>query len=83
MPDYIEIINAKYLEGYKIQITFNDKTEVIVDFEEFLSNSQHPGIKKYLDVEKFKAFQLCDGDLDWNNFDLCFPVSDLYTGKVA
>lgn len=83
MPGYFEIIKAEYLEAYKVRIIFNDKTEVVVDFESFLSKSQHPRIRQYLDIEMFKTFRLCDGDLDWNEFDLCFPVSDLYSGKVA
>jgi hypothetical protein len=80
---YLSIIEAIYLEGYKIQLRFNDASEVVVDFEAFLSGATHPDIRKYLDVEEFQKFQVVDGELDWNDFDLCFPIGDLHSGKVA
>lgn len=83
MPEYFEITTAQYLEGYKIKLIFSDRAEVVVDFAQFLSNSQHPEIRKYLALEEFKKFQVRDGNLDWNDFDLCFPIADLYSGKVA
>ena len=83
MSDYFEITHAQYLKGYEIKLTFSDGVEVVVDFEQFLSSSQHQEIRKYLDLEEFKKFQVRDGDLDWNDFDLCFPLADLHEGKVA
>ena len=29
-----------------------------------------------------KEFKIINGDIDWNDFDMCFPVYDIYTGKI-
>jgi len=35
-----------------------------------------------LDERKFKEFQIIDGNLNWNDYDLIFPIYDLYQGRV-
>ncbi len=74
--------SAKYFSHYVFRIKVNDGNERIVDFKPFLSKSLHPAIKKYLDENKFSDFSLIDGNLNWNDYDLIFPVSDLYSGKI-
>ena len=32
--------------------------------------------------EKFQGFRVEHGDLVWGDYDLCFPVADLYRGKI-
>ncbi len=27
-------------------------------------------------------YNLDDGDLEWNDYDLCFPVADLYENNI-
>jgi hypothetical protein len=78
----LKIDSAKYLSDYAIRIKFNDGNERLVDFKPFLSKSLHPSIKKYLDENKFSAFSLTDGNLNWNDYDLIFPISDLYKGQI-
>jgi hypothetical protein len=78
----IEIINARYIGDYAIRINFKDGFSKLVDFKPFLESSLHPSIRKYLDEEKFKEFQIVDGNLNWNDYDLIFPVEDLYEGKI-
>jgi hypothetical protein len=80
--DQLKIDSAKYLSDYAIRIKFNDGNEKLVDFKPFLSRSLHPSIKKYLDENKFSNFSLTDGNLNWNDYDLIFPISDLYKGKL-
>jgi hypothetical protein len=79
---YIEIINAQYLNNYKIEFEFNDHSKKIVDFETFLNRAKNPTLKKYLDKTLFKNFTLRDGDIDWNDYELCFPIADLYDGSI-
>ena len=79
----LKIDSAKYLSDYVIRIIFNDGNERLVDFKPFLSKSLHPTIKKYLDENKFSSFSLTDGNLNWNDYDLIFPISELYNGKVG
>ena len=78
----LKIDSARYLSDYAIRIRFNDGNERLVDFKPFLSKSLHPSIKKYLDESKFSNFSLTDGNLNWNDYDLIFPISDLYKGQI-
>lgn len=80
--DPLKIASAKYLSDYAIQIIFSDGNEKLVDFKPFLSKSLHPSIKKYLNESKFSNFSLTDGNLNWNDYDLIFPISDLYNGRI-
>jgi len=79
----IKIESAKYLSEFVIRIKFNDGNERLVDFKPFLSKSLHPSIQKYLDENKFSNFSLTDGNLNWNDYDLIFPLSDLYNGQIG
>jgi len=81
--DVIEVVSADYVHDHLIRILFNDHSVITIDFEPFLSKSQHPSIKKYLDKDLFKNFDIKDGNLNWNDYDLIFPVYDLYSGKIA
>ncbi len=78
----IFVKKAKYLKEYKIQILFSDETEQILDFKGFLSTAKNPMTKKYLNTNLFKKFQIKHGDLEWNDFELCFPIWDLHEGKI-
>ena len=31
---------------------------------------------------KFKNYEIVDGNLNWNDYDLIFPIEDLYEGKL-
>lgn len=75
---YIEITQAHHLKDYKIEFEFNNQTKKIIDFENFLKQAKNPMIKKYLNLETFKHFSLRDGDIDWNDYELCFPIADIY-----
>ncbi|MBX2998392.1 MAG: DUF2442 domain-containing protein [Caldilineaceae bacterium] len=78
----VEIVSVAYLNGYKLQIWFNDGHIQIVDFEPFLQSSLNPLIRKYLDPVLFQQFSVEDGDLQWNDYDLCFPIADLYENDL-
>ncbi|MCX6163150.1 MAG: DUF2442 domain-containing protein [Ignavibacteriae bacterium] len=80
--DLIEIKSAMYIGDYVIRIFFNDGINRLVDFKLFLESSLHPSIRKYLDEIKFKQFEIVDGNLNWNDYDLIFPIDDLYEGKI-
>jgi hypothetical protein len=79
----LKIDSAKYLSDYVIRIRFSNGKERLVDFKPFLSKSLHPSIKKYLDENRFSNFTLTDGNLNWNDYDLIFPLSDLYNGQIG
>jgi len=80
--DIIEVKSARYIGDYAIRVFFNDGFSKLVDFRPFLESSLYPSIRNYLDEANFKEYQIIDGNLNWNDYDLIFPVEDLYEGKI-
>jgi hypothetical protein len=80
--EIIEIKMADYLGNFIIKLLFDDGTEKQVNFRPFLENAVHPSIRKYLDEKLFQDYQIIDGNLNWNDYDMVFPVADLYEGKI-
>jgi hypothetical protein len=78
----ITIEKADYLGDYRLKLTFNDNTSQLINFYPFLNNSLNPFIRRYLDINEFKKFKLDNGDLEWNNYDLCFSIADLYENNI-
>ncbi|WP_420576496.1 DUF2442 domain-containing protein [Ekhidna sp.] len=78
----LAIKSAHYIGDFAIRISFTDGTEKMVDFKPFLNANKHPEIKKYEKEERFKQFKIVNGNLDWNDFELCFPLSDLYHNTI-
>jgi hypothetical protein len=78
----ISISNAIYLEDYKISFSFSDQTNRMIDFYPFLQNAKNPMVKKYLNKPLFRNFKIEYGDIQWNDYELCFPIWDLYQGDI-
>jgi hypothetical protein len=78
----VDVVKAEYVEAYKLRILFSDGTEQVVDFGPFLQASNNPLIRKYLQPDLFRDFTVEHGDLFWHDYDLCFPIADLYTGDL-
>ena len=82
MSKLINIVEANYLDNYKIYFKFDDGKENVVDFETFILTAIHPDIQKYKDLKQFKHFSLAYGDIEWNDYELAFPIYDLYKGNI-
>ena len=80
--DLIAIKSVKYIGDFAVRIYFSDGVNKLVDFRPFLESSLHPSIRKYLDESRFKEYQIIDGNLIWNDYDMIFPLEDLYKGRV-
>ena len=80
--EVLEITNAEQFSRYALKFDFSDGTERVIDFEPFLKASRNPAIRAYLNPEKFSQFRLEYGDLVWDDYDLCFPIADLYEGEI-
>ena len=79
----ISVIEAKYKEAFKLEIVFNDNKKNVIDFESFLQSHNHPQFNKYKKEDNFKRFKIENGNIVWgNNWDMIFPVYDLYKGKI-
>jgi hypothetical protein len=80
--NYLEITEAKYVSGYCIRLTFNDGKVRVMDFEPFLRKARNPDLAQYRQLRKFKSFHLHYGDLMWGDYEMIFPIADLYRGQI-
>jgi hypothetical protein len=80
--EIIEIKSANYLKDYQLRLLFNDGKSRVLDFEIFLKNALNPMTRKYLKKSNFQNFSIKYGDLVWGDYEMCFPIWDLYEGKL-
>jgi len=78
----INILSADPDGDYRLRLRFDDGVVQSVDFLPFLSRSHHPDIRRFLDPGRFASFHLEFGELVWGDFDLCFPIMDLYHNRI-
>jgi len=78
----LAIIAAEYIKDYKIRLVFSGNEERVIDFEPFLKVSINPMTRKFLDMNAFKKFKIEYGDLIWNDYEMCFPIMDLYENNI-
>lgn len=80
--NYLEVVEAKYVSGHKIRLTFNDGLVRVMDFEPFLRKAMNPDTAKYRQLRNFKKFHLHYGDLMWGDYEMIFPITDLHRGEI-
>ncbi len=75
---------ARQLANLSVKLKFNDGTVQEVDFEPFLQNHPHPQYSKYTKPSNFKKFYIENGNIVWRkNWDLMFPIEQLYNGNIS
>lgn len=79
----LSVERAKYLYGFKIKLGFSNEKSKTVDCKHFLLEQAHPSLKKYLKISEFKKFKVMNGNLNWNNYEMIFPIEHLYKRKVG
>lgn len=82
-PKSYNVIKANYINGYCLEITFEDGHKVIVDFNDVILKYAVGDYAKYKKIANFKRFKIDHGNLVWGkDYDLFFPPERLYTGKI-
>ena len=67
--DYIYVTSAEDAGNLCVRLTFNDGHQSVVDIGDFIRKHPHP---------------IDDGNVVWgDDWDLIFPVENLYSGSVA
>jgi hypothetical protein len=61
------VVNARIVEGYKVEIRFNDGTDGIIDFQNIIKNDKREIIKELLDKNKFQTVKVEYDTLVWEN----------------
>ena len=82
MNKTISVTAAQSVGELRLHIAFSDGATQDVDFRSFLQHSNHPEIRAFLDPNKFNTFAIQDGDLVWGDWELCFPIMDLYHNNI-
>ncbi len=82
MNKVINIVTATHLREHEIRLVFDDGTSQTVDFKPFLQRALHPDIRAFLEPGKFADFHIAHGELVWGDYDLCFPIMDLYANQL-
>ncbi|MES2518622.1 MAG: DUF2442 domain-containing protein [Bacteroidota bacterium] len=83
MPMNAVVVNAKYIEDFKVKIGFADGKISLVDFSDYLATLKNPYLKKYQTVQFFQNFMIENGNIVWGeDWDLIFPRDQLYDGKI-
>ncbi|KAA6187430.1 DUF2442 domain-containing protein [Thiohalocapsa marina] len=80
--ELIQLVSAEQVGEYRLCLCFSDGRRQEVDFKPFLSKARHPDLRAYLAPERFATFRVEYGDLVWGDYDLCFPVIDLYRNAL-
>ncbi len=80
----VYVVRAEDLGNLQVRIFFSDEKCRRVDIGEFIRRNPHPQYNKYLDPKKFKKFTIENGNIVWGkNWDLIFPVDQLYSGSLV
>ncbi len=61
---FIEVIKAKYLDGYRLLLLFNNGEKRIVDLSNSLRGSVYVPLK---DINYFKQFSIKFNTVEWEN----------------
>ncbi|MEO5346941.1 MAG: DUF2442 domain-containing protein [Magnetococcus sp. YQC-9] len=81
-PSPIDIVAVEAQGPFQLRLQFDDHTEQVIDFYPFLSRSRHPDLRIWLDPARFADYRLEHGELIWGDYELCFPMSDLYHNTI-
>ena len=61
---FIEVKNAKYLDGYRLRLSFNNGEIRVVDLESYLNG---PIFQSLVNLEDFKRFSIPFNTVQWEN----------------
>jgi hypothetical protein len=78
----LSVVNAQHITGHILDITFSDGHSSVVDFAPFIFSVGHPDYEPYKKLDNFLAYNLEDGNLNWDDYTMIFPVEDLYHNRL-
>ena len=63
----LNVIQAKYIKDYQIEIVFNDKVRGIVDLKNIIKNDHRPIFQELKDQKKFCKIKVDMDTIVWEN----------------
>jgi len=79
----LSVNSVEHKIGHILDIEFTDGHHEVVDFSKFIFTSGHPDYDKYKSVPEFLKYEIIDGNLNWDNYRMIFPIEDLYHNKIV
>lgn len=80
----MKIVTIKHIDNYKLEVVYENGTKKIIDLEEFLKSSNHPLIRKYLDVNLFSQVYLDEfGTPCWGDNELDINPENILNDKYT
>lgn len=61
------VVKAKYIEDYKIEVTFEDNKTGIIDLEKVIINDKRPIFQELKDKKKFSQIKVDMDTVTWKN----------------
>ena len=77
---FTEVVQANYVDGYRIAVLFNDGVKKIVDFTNLLKRNM-PVFKPLENIDLFKKFTVTD-TLEWDNGNIDIAPEYVYENGV-
>ena len=79
----LQIVHIECFENLTVRLCFSDHTEKIIDIGNFIAKHPHPQYNKYKEWKNFKKATIENGNVVWGkNWDLMFPIEQLYNGVI-
>ena len=79
----LQVVHIECFENLTVRLCFSDHTEKIIDIGDFITKHPHPQYNKYLEWKNFKKAAIENGNVVWGkNWDLMFPIEQLYNGVI-
>jgi Protein of unknown function (DUF2442) len=75
--------NARHIKSHILEIEFSNGEKKVIDFAPFIFSARHPDYESYKTEAGFLNFKISDGNLNWDDYTMIFPVEDLYSGKLV
>lgn len=63
----LHVESAKYFSDYKLEVTFNDGSSHLVDFEKTIFNDSRVIVSSLRDLAVFKDFSIQNHTVSWAN----------------
>ena len=73
---------TKHVTSHFLDIEFSNDESRIINFAPFIFSAGHPDYERYKTEAGFLMFKIEDGNLNWDDYTMIFPVEDLYSGKL-
>ena len=78
----LTVASANHVRAHVLSIKYSDGSSNQVDFAPFIFTADHPDYEQFKSIDTFKQFKVEDGNINWDDYTMIFPVEDLYHNTI-